>query len=442
MSLVTNAAASQVHDYFRRHLGVDQKHDNNYDFGYPDRLQFSHFYRMYERNSIAYAGISHAIQKTWRETPFLLEAKREMPHDETTTERLVREMIERLSMWQKLSEADERSRVGEYAGVILRFADGKRFHEPVQRVSGMDGLVELIPVWQGQLEPSEYDTNEMSLTYGQPKMYLFNESAVNPNERMNRSFSVHPDRVHIWSKDGTVHGQSVLEPGFNDLIVIEKVVGSGGEGFWQNAKNAPMLSFDKDVSTQSIMAMLGVTDSADIADKLDEVVAGWREGFDKVLAMQGLTAQTLSVTMPQLMEFYTAPLQSFAATISEPLKILIGTQTGERASTEDAKEWDSTIMSRRENYAKPNIRRLLRHLARVGVLPNIEWAIDWKDLTEDSTAEKLDKALKMAEVNKSLLGTGERAFTADEIREAMGMEPLAESDVLVEDEPVDDKAAV
>jgi hypothetical protein len=436
-SLVANAASQQIQQYLRIRYNADQKHDNNYDFGYPDHLTFHHFYRMYERNSIAYAGVVHAIQKTWRESPFLLESKRDIPHEETTTERLIREMIERLSMWQKLSEADERSRVGEYAGILLRFADGKRWDEPVtQRVpGGMDGLVELIPAWEGQLEPSTYDTNVMSLTYGHPTMYLFNEANVNPDDRMNRAFQVHPDRVHIWSKDGSVHGQSVLEPGFNDLIVIEKVVGSGGEGFWQNAKNAPMLSFDKDVNAQTIAAMLGVDSVEEIADKLDEVVAGWREGFDKVLAMQGLTAQTLGVVLPQPEEFVMAPLRNFAATISEPLKILIGTQTGERASTEDAKEWDSTIMSRRENYVKPNIRRLLRHLARVGVLPAIEWTIDWKDLTEDSTEEKLNKALKMAEVNKAMLGIG-RVFSEDEIREAMGMEPLGDDDALTEDDPV------
>lgn len=431
--VIQTNASQQVIRMFQQAAQSDQKHDNYYDFGYPDHLTFHHYHRMYKRNGFARAGVTHAINKTWREYPDIAESTTE-PHDETTNERNVREMFDRVNLWQRLREVDERSRVGDYAGVVLRFADGKALDQPVDRVpGGVEGLVDVIPAWEGQLEPASYDTDPMSTRYGQPTMYLFNESAVDPDDRKTRAARVHPDRVHVWSRDGSIYGNSVLEAGFNDLITLEKIIGSGGEGFWKNAKSAPVLNMDKDANPASLAAMLGV-DVSDIADKLDEVVAGWQKGFDQLLMFQGMEAKTLGVDLPQPAEFVLAPLQSFAASINEPLKILVGSQSGERASTEDAKEWDSTIMSRRENYVKPNIRRLIERLVQFGVMPRVDWVIDWTDLTEDSMDEKIARADKMADVNRKLLGTGERAFTGDEIREVVGLEPLGESDVLPEDE--------
>lgn len=437
---IVNAAANQIQQYFLQGgVYAQAKHNYNHDFGYPDNITFSMFYNMYKRNGFARAGVQHAVNRTWREYPFLLE-REVKPHDATKAETLLQELIDRLSFWQKLREVDERSRIGEYSGLILRYADGKRMDQPVtgKVPGGFDGLVDIIPCYQDQLRAASFDTNELSPTYGHPTMYQFNESAVDPDDRKNRAFQVHPDRVHIWSRDGTIHGDAILEPGFNDLLVMEKIIGAGGEGFWKNAKSSPVLNMDKEMNPASLAAMLGVSVS-EIADKLDEVIAGWQKGFDQLLMLQGIDAKTLGITLPQPAEFLAAPMQSFAASINEPLKILIGSQSGERASTEDAKEWDSTIMSRRMNYVQPNIRRLLAKLTKAGILPAVEWVISWTDLTEDSAEEKLSKALKMAQINKELIGSGERAFTADEIREVVGLEPLGEDEPLPEDEVVEEE---
>ena len=75
---------------------------------------------------------------------------------------------------------------------------------------------------------------------GEPKMYEFNEAAVETDNPNKRSLRIHPDRVLIWSDDGTVNGRSLLEPGYNDLIDLEKIKGAGGEGFWKNAKSSPV----------------------------------------------------------------------------------------------------------------------------------------------------------------------------------------------------------
>jgi hypothetical protein len=124
-------------------------------------------------------------------------------------------------------------------------------------------------------------------------------------------------------------------------------------------------------------------------------------------------------------------LQSLAASISCPLKILIGSQSGERASTEDSKEWAKTCNARNTKMVKPNIRRIIREkLVKFGVLPKADWYLLWADLTESSTEEKLGAAEKMSKIIKDLRGSGEPdPWTGSEVRETAGWEALKEEKI-------------
>ncbi|RVJ77557.1 anti-CBASS protein Acb1 family protein [Sinorhizobium meliloti] len=438
LRLVVNNAVRRLDAMFPGYF-ASAKHNHYKDFGYPETLNFSQLYSMYTRNGIAQAGVNKTVLKTWQDNPFLLEKERDGSEvgqsDETTLEKQIRQRFDDLRLWPKLSEADGMSLVGAYSGVILRFADSKLFEEPVDRVpGGLDGLVEVIPAWEGQLTVSQWDTNERSESYGQPKMFQFNESAVD-SKQQPRSFVVHPDRVIVWSKNGTVHGKSILEPGYNDLLTLEKVSGAGGEGFWKNAKSAPVLEVDPEAKLTEMARMMGVP-LDELVDKMNDQVEDWQKGFDKLLMVQGMEAKTLGITLPSPEHFFAIALQSFAASINMPVKILVGMQTGERASKEDADEWALTNMSRRNNYVIPNIRTLVQRLERVGILPERDWFVDWTDLTESSMSEKIERANKMAETNQKMGDV--YVFTDDEIRQVVGYEPLKDSEKY-RNEPTDEE---
>ncbi|MQV04159.1 anti-CBASS protein Acb1 family protein [Sinorhizobium meliloti] len=438
LRLVVNNAVRRLDAMFPGYF-ASAKHNHYKDFGYPETLNFSQLYAMYTRNGIAQAGVNKTVLKTWQDNPFLLEKERDGSEvgqsDETTLEKQIRQRFDDLRLWPKLSEADGMSLVGAYSGVILRFADSKLFEEPVDRVpGGLDGLVEVIPAWEGQLTVSQWDTDERSESYGQPKMFQFNESAVD-SKQQPRSFVVHPDRVIVWSKNGTVHGKSILEPGYNDLLTLEKVSGAGGEGFWKNAKSAPVLEVDPEAKLTEMARMMGVP-LDELVDKMNDQVEDWQKGFDKLLMVQGMEAKTLGITLPSPEHFFAIALQSFAASINMPVKILVGMQTGERASKEDADEWALTNMSRRNNYVIPNIRTLVQRLERVGILPERDWFVDWTDLTESSMSEKIERANKMAETNQKMGDV--YVFTDDEIRQVVGYEPLKDSEKY-RNEPTDEE---
>ncbi|SOC45752.1 hypothetical protein SAMN05892877_117141 [Rhizobium subbaraonis] len=425
--------------------GGSVKHDHYKDFGYPENLSFAQVYRIYCRNGVAAAGVDKTIRKTWQDNPFLLEKERDGSQDgadgETALEKQIRQRFDDLRLWARLAEADRMSMVGAYSGVILRFADGKPFNQPVDRVpGGLDGLVEIIPAWEGQLQVSQWDTDERSETYGHPTMFQFNESAVDTTNKQPRNIVIHPDRVVVWSKDGTLHGSSALEPGYNALVDMEKVRGAGGEGFWKNAKSAPVLEVDKEAKIDQMAKVMGVSVD-ELADKMNDQVADFNAGFDQLLMLMGMQAKTLNVTLPSPEHFYAIALQDFAASMNMPVKILVGMQTGERASQEDASEWAQTNMSRRANQTVPNIMTLVNRLERVGILPEKDWFLDWADLTEASIGEKIDRANKMADVNTKLKDSGEWGFTPEEIRMAAGYEPLKDSEKYRDDATDDETDA-
>jgi hypothetical protein len=418
------------------------KHDHYKDFGYPLTLDFAQLYGMYSRNGVATAGVNKTILKTWQDNPTLLEQERDGsqtgPAKETALEAEIRQRFDDLRLWVRLAEADRMSLVGAYAGVILRFADSKKLSEPANRVpGGLDGLVEVIPAWEGQLTVNEWDTDETSPGYGQPKMYQFNEAAVDKAKKQPRQFTIHPSRVVIWSKDGTVNGRSILEPGYNDLMTMEKVSGAGGEGFWKNAKSAPVLMADSEARLDLVAKAMGIQ-LDELADKMNEQVEDFQKGFDKMLLLQGMEAKTLGIVLPSPEHFFAIALNSFAASINIPVKILVGMQTGERASSEDADEWAQTNMSRRANYVVPGVMALVKRLEDVGILAQKDWYLDWSDLTESSMSEKIDRAVKMTTANQNMKDGGEIIFTPEEIRATIGLEPLAESEKYRD--PIDDPA--
>lgn len=426
-----NAASRSLATMFPGFFGA-YKHNHYSDFGYPVDVTFDLAFHAYTRNGIARAGVDKTVSKTWQDTPWLQTFARDDGDDtpETTTEKAIRERFSDLRLWQHLAEADRRSLVGRYAGVILRLADDQTFDKPVTGVrGGLAGLVEIIPAWEGQLQVSAWDTDERSETYGQPLMFQFNESAVGEDRKQPRSFNVHPDRVIIWSRDGTVHGRSMLEPGYNDLMAAEKIIGAGGEGFWKNAKSGLSLEIDKDAKISDMAQAMGVP-VEEVVNAMDEQVEAFNRGFDKSILLQGIKATPMQVTLPSPEHFFAIAVQSFAASINTPMKILIGSQTGERASTEDAAEHARTIMSRRTNETIPNIMAMVRRLVDVGVLPASQkgYHLEWSDLTEASMTEKVALADKMADVNQKMKDTGEYVFTPDEMRGVTGKEPLTEAD--------------
>jgi hypothetical protein len=432
-AMVVNEVQRRLDAMFPAFFNRGRKHDHFKDFGWPDELSFEQLYRMYRRNGLAFAGVDKTILKTWQDNPAVWETEKPT---ESEVESDIRQRFADLRIWQHFAEADRRSMVGKYAAVILRFADDKDFDQPVDTVpGGILGLAGVIPAWEGQLTVAEYDGDQRSETYGDPTYYQFNESAVG-DKTQPRQFRVHPDRVLIWSDDGTINGQSALEPGYNDLLDAEKVKGAGGEGFWKTSRGAPLIEAKEGVDAKTAAASMGAGTPTEYLDKINEQIDNFQSGFDKGLMLGGMTAKPMTITLPSPEHFFAAPVQSFAASLHMPYKELIGNITGERASMEDARGWAQTCMSRRTNRNIPIIQEFINRLESFGILAKKDWHIEWPSLLDPSPEDKMARAKDMAEINAK--HPNEYVYTPDEIRMETGLEPLTAEQRETDDLPPDE----
>lgn len=254
-----------IRDFFKRVLQLSAKHDHYKDFGYPENVTFEHLYKMYRRNDLAKAAVRKTTEKTFQNLPQVMSGDDEISD--------LADAFERLGFWDKLADIDEFAQVGGYAGFVIRIADDKKFNEPVESAVSLDDIVELIPAWSVQLKVSEWHTNETDPdTYGKPKTFTFEESAIYKKQSTNRSVVVHPDRVFIWSSDGTVNACSSLESGFNNLLDMEKISGAGGEGFWKTAAARLNIEIDKDTDFEQFKRVVEETTGKPLQEPLSPTI--------------------------------------------------------------------------------------------------------------------------------------------------------------------------
>lgn len=400
---------SSMRDFLAAVVGMGTKHNHNVDFGWPDQVTFAMLHRMYERNDLASAAVKKTTEKTFQNLPVINRGE-DLDED-------IAAALGRLGFWDKLADVDEYSQVGGYAGVILRLADGKKFDQPVDGVLKLDDLVEIIPAWSEQLRVSEWHTDETDAeNYGKPKTFTFNESAIGVTTGANRNVVVHPDRVFIWSATGDTHARSSLLSGYNNLIDMEKVSGAGGEGFWKTAAARLNIEVEKGTDIDQFMRATEKASGKPFQEAMDDKAKKVNSGFDSTYISQGMKVAPFSISLPQPKEFFEIPLSSFAAGRSMPVKILIGMQTGERASAEDAQEWNNTITSRRNRWTLPSISDLLRKLESMGMF-GAGWEIEWASLSNDTPAARIERAVKMSDVNtKHAMVADELVFSGAEIR--------------------------
>lgn len=398
---------------------ADTIHNIYLDFGYPQSLDFYNYYNMYRRFGIAKNVCDLPVDITWMRTP-------EVKSDNAQFVREFERMADALSLWIRLAAIDKRQRIGRYAGMFMRVRDNKKPSEPIDgRLNGIGSIMQMVPLYEGQLDVVEVDQDPMSDRYGLPKMYEYSGGAVgNRNDRIANSFSIHPDRIVIISEDadnGGIYGVSALEAPYNSLMDLRKILGGGGEGFYKNAAQSILFNLTDTSSAKANQALLDR-----FSEQYDEFA---HNRFRRAMWTPGMDAKTLDSTLVNPKDFFFNSLYDVAASSKIPATILIGQQTGRLASSEDSRSFLSMMNSRRANFGTESVNAVIDWFILRGILPAARYSVEWDDLLALSKNEQLDNASKMAAINDSQFKSGGNVpFTGDEIREAAGFEAIEEVD--------------
>ena len=416
-------------------MGLDNKRHSAWcEYGFPEQVTYENLYALYRRGGIAHGAVEKLVGKCWQTNPEIIEGDQaDKKRKETAWEKKSKQVFTN-RFWRSFSEADRRRLVGRYAGILLHVRDEKDWNLPVTKGRG---LQKISVAWAGSLTVSEWDTGLNSKTYGQPKMWQYAERLPNGS---SRRVNIHPDRVFILG-DYSDDAIGFLEPAYNAFVSLEKVEGGSGESFLKNAARQLSINFDKEAKLDEIARAYGV-DYSELNEIYDKVAREMNIGNDSVLITQGANVAPIVAAVSDPSPTYNVNLQTAAAALDIPTKILVGMQTGERASTEDQKYFNTRCQSRRGDLSF-EIEDFCDKLIELSILdPVSQKTVIWDDLNAQSDSEKLDAAQKMSQINSASIGTGEQVFTGEEIRVAAGYEgspePLPEVDDDEEESEVTD----
>jgi hypothetical protein len=163
-----------------------------------------------------------------------------------------------------------------------------------------------------------------------------------------------------------------MEPAYNRVLDLLKVLGGSSEMFWKGG--FPGLSFE---------VQPGLEDLEFDKDAFKEEIDNYANGLQRYLRLLGVRAVSLSPQVADPSPQIHAGLDQICITINCPKRIFLGTESAHLASTQDQKTWMDRITGRRNNYVVPNIiRPVFVRFVQMGILPvpaSGNFKVDWED---------------------------------------------------------------
>lgn len=434
-----NASWQRSYDFAQLIGSSDTKHQDCFDsYGWPERIDFDDYWGMYSRSTYAAAIVDKVVDKCWQNSPWVMTSEDRRAEQMNAKERAFSEFAKRHNLWFKLHELDRMQSIGQYGALMIEVRDGKPLNTPIERVKESQ-LIGFQVLTEGMLQPSQYDQNPRSDRYDLPVMYTLDRSAFGDgNPQSSGKIEVHWSRVVIWAEgavnDG-IFGRSRLMNPFNTLLSLQKISGAGPEGFWQATRGSFTMTFEKDADLNKLAQMYGVS-LADLPDELGAVVEDFKRNYDNVIAMQGGKIEPLTFTLPSPKDYIDGLLNELAAG-GVPLTELIGQQVDQRSSTENGKQFAGYCEARQNGFLNRSIRKTLDWLMTIGIVERMPFHVCWEELYQPSMEQKLELVAKMVDANLKRAqivqtlatvgaddGQGLYLFSADEIRDAAGMDAL------------------
>jgi hypothetical protein len=391
MAFVQSTLISRLKMFSQVGMQYDDNRDIYKALGYKRSIAFEDYKDRYLRQDIAKAVIDRPVKATWRGGIVLLESKDDK---ETPFEKAWKDLYKKFKLRSKFVRADKLSSVGYYGILLLGLSDVKNsttdFKKPV---SGKPKLLYIKPLSEGSATISKWETNPQNERYGLPLIYDITIQA--PGEIANSQISVHHSRViHIVPEllESETEGVPVLQAVFNRLFDLEKLVGAGAEMFWRGARPGYMGEVDPDAEIPA-----GFLDT--LQDQFDEFEHNLRRFFvgEGLKDIKSLAQQI--ATNPE--KYFDIQIQVISAVTGIPKRILVGSERGELASTQDDNAWRELIQDRRDDHAEPNIIvPFVDKCIELQILPKPstgEYNVQWVDLWSPSEKEKAETGKIRAE---------------------------------------------
>ena len=403
--------------------------------GYPVEITFGQYMAKYTRQDIAGKVVDLPAIDTWRKPPVISDGNGTTAEDQPGSLFIqgLKTIIDQRRLWHYLSRVDRLAGIGRYGVLMLGIAGVSDLSQPLEAGS-LKSPQDLIYLSAFSEESAEIKTKESdagNARYGLPSVYEldFGDGKADQPVHWSRVIHVADDLL-----EDDIYGRPRLERIYNRLDDMEKITGGGAEATWKVMDRGLQADIRDDYTgdTQTL---------ADLETEIDEYLHGLR----RFIRTQGVDIKDLGSAVVDPSGLYNILIGLIAAASDIPQRILIGSERGELASSQDAANWAGSIAARQQQYAEPVILRpFIDRLVMTGALPKAEgdkYRVEWSSLFEQTEKEKLEVAdLAASAISKVAPGgQADLIVTPDEFREKyLGLEPnmQAEVDAVLDEEDV------
>lgn len=381
--------------------------DYDAQFGYPEFIDKMMFQRMYDRDPVAHRVVQLYPVECWQQLPKIYDS--DAP-TESDFEKQVAQVFQQHNVWGMLRRIDVLSGIGNFGILLMGVGDGKPLHEPVDYLDKNGSrkkyklqYVRAFPHSQVQIAQSE--SQKTNPRYGHPTLYRIQ---FQPNDivDMEGFVDLSMQEVH-WSRVihvadnrevSEIYGVPRLQLVYNALLDLEKVFGSSGEMFYKGAYPGYVIeSNDNQLSNVTF----------DL-DMMRNQIEKYENNLQRWMAIKNAHVSPLSSSYADPSGHIEVCLNRIAVALGCPVRILLGSERGELASSQDAVIWKKRLMERQISYLTPFvIRPVVQFLIKCGMVDmpyNKDFHVEWPDLSSDTKQEIYEVRQRQMEFMRSYLG--------------------------------------
>jgi hypothetical protein len=389
--------------------------------GYPKNIQWDAYLEKYRRQDIAGKVVDLPPQDTWRKPPKILDGDEDSTMDEVRSPFLqgIRFLVQKRRMWHYLHRLDRLSGVGRYGVMLIGAAEGKPLLEPLEANSlrKPQDVIYLSVFSEGSATVQELVRDTANERYGLPDRYVLQlgQGLGSTVAHWSRTLHVAEDLL-----EDDIYGMPRLERVYNRLDDLLKLVGGGAEATWKNMDRGLVAN-----------AKEGYDIPADEAERLEDEITEYIHGLRRFIRTQGMDITALGSEVIDPKGAFETIIALISAATDIPQRILLGSERGELASSQDQATWAGVIASRQTQHAEPVILRpFIDRLIWAGALPaptNGEYSVEWETLFELTELEKSQVAERYANAVSKIAppGAPELVVLPSEFRERyMALPPM------------------
>lgn len=409
----------------------DGKRDLYSVLGYDttSQITFHDHWGRYQRFGPASALVDRFVASTWQSMPDVEDDGRR--DTETEFEQDVAKLLSGEALYDEtmpgaelrrgpveaLTLTDTFATVGHYSLLFIGFADGEgvSLEDPIERNQFSDeelsdAVSYLRPLNESQVVDVDTVDNPADPRNNLPESYEIRFDSTSDAETVHHTRLIH---VPQGVRTSTLKGTPWMLKGWNRFDDLAKLLGGSAEMAWQGAFPGAVLTPPTDADGVPVT----FDDDGEGAQKQ---VDQWRHGLDRFMRLTG-NLEMLDPSVADVSPHIEMQFQALAAAYDIPLSIYRGNETGERATTEDRREWASTIGGRRRQFGEDRLLRPLinrfRYAGAVAEPEGDDFAFNWQSLNELTEQEWAEIRKTNAQAMKA--GTGgniSQYMTEEEVR--------------------------